>query len=392
MTLPELFPTLPDDIMRFIYEMANLNMDELLALRSVCKRFKEVIDRYLGDRVKVIKNLIQERNFNLKDPIYADFTQQIEALTPFNESVFQELKAGHLERHLTLKDLTPEKLDRTFGYMLQNRSFFRQIFPAYMRHDLDPEVQDKILKYRKYFIEYLMENYSTDNKYLQFHDLALIDQPLEEETAPIGLSQLQEKYGKKEKLTLANYAFHSEPLGKAKIFVVESGLSMIISVEDRQSHTILFEFFAMVLDQHIIKTGLLHLADALVPSLSKYIILHIIAYYLATVIRPFVPYSWNLIRYVERAAYLCPSAREFVFDLKYRAFDTILLVLVIIVQLFNSLLDVFQTRLPQQTTERLRNFFQQANVNLTNERDRMAQSYQEQQLRRQAEIENEQNQ
>ena len=47
MTVPDLFPALPDDIMQLIYDTAKLNIDEMLELRSVCKRFKEVIDNFM---------------------------------------------------------------------------------------------------------------------------------------------------------------------------------------------------------------------------------------------------------------------------------------------------------------------------------------------------------
>lgn len=388
MTVPDLFPVLPDDVLRFIYEIAHLNIDELLALRSVCKRFKDAIDKYLGGRQGEIKRVIQRHSLNLQDPLYSDFIQQIEGVAPFNEEIFKNIRQEHIDRHLMLKNLTPEKLDRTFGYMLQNREFFKQIFPNSMRNDLNPEELIKIHKYRKHFVEFVKENFSTDEKYIQFHALAVTDQSLGNETGPLTLSQFRKNASFRMEVPSSRLFSKVSLLLLSLIFMSESGLGRDLDLIDRCNQAYTMIIVASLIDLHIFVNSFLWFFENFAPDLSEYYDIPLVSCYIALFVQFFISPSWTVFRHIDRAIYLSPSARNFVIDSRHVAFDTLFLIIVIVTELLISIIDAWRTILPDIITQTLRTDVQRIHTDYSQRRNQLAQEAQQRQLRRQAALEN----
>lgn len=393
MSIPDLFPALPNDILRFIYDIAHLNIEELLKLRLVCKNFKEIIDEYLDGRRGEIRQLIQAHHLNLQDPIYSDFTQKIDALTPLDTPLFKRLQFRHVERHLMLKDLTPEKLDRTFGYMVQHRHFFQRIFPIVTVMDVTPHptLEYKVLLYRKWFIDYVKENFSTDDKYMQFYDLAFSDQSFENETTPLSLSQYQERYGRVEQYGPLNCLANAYKTARFLAFLTYSGLNIDPDLVDRRTQAFLVLGYSFFLDQHILYTILNYLLDTFAPSLSESPAVHLQISFVAFFIRSIMPLSWPLLRHVDRAIYSCPSAHNFVMDLKCFAHEAVLMMLMFFAQLHIWLFDAIQARLPLGIWVYLSDGFRGVYDRMTEEREELTEQAQRRELRRQSARQNQGN-
>lgn len=199
---------LPDDLLRFIGEFVTFSVGDLLALREVCKNHKEYIDRVAGRHLKSIKNILRSVGPDLRDPIYSDILDFIPASGAFSLNDLRKLKSERLERHLMFKNLTPEKLDRVFGFILQNRWYYVNILPQVSVPDYSDVRSQHILTLRKNFREYIMDNLITDTRFVHF--MALIFEPkIElEENRFLGLSDYQ-KYRDKNDVYEVNSAMKS---------------------------------------------------------------------------------------------------------------------------------------------------------------------------------------
>lgn len=251
-----------------------------------------------------------------------------------------------------------------------------------------PNLEYKVLLYRKWFIDYVKENFSTDEKYMQFYDLAFSDQSFANESTPLSLSQYQERYDRVGRYGPFNCFANVYKTARFLAFITYTGLNIDPDLEDRRTQAFIVLVYSFFLDHHILYTVLTYLIDAFAPSLSENLVIFVQISFVAFFIRSIMPLSWPLLRHVDRAIYSCPSARDFIMDLKYFVHEAGLMLLMFIAQLFIRLIDAIQARLPLQILAMLGDGFRSVYDHMAEDREQLIEQAQRRELRRQSSRQN----
>lgn len=314
MSIVQLFNLpLPDDLVRFIGEFITFSVGDLLALREVCKHHKEYIDRVAGGHLKSIKNILRSFGLDLGDPIYSDIRDFIPASGAFSLNDLRKLRNDHLERHLTLKNLSPEKLDRTFGFMLDYRCYYMSILPQVSVPDSADEIRQNILTLRKHFREYIMDNWITDTRFI--HYIALSFEPKIEPARDrfAGLNDYQKDRGK--------YSVYEVNSAMKSVFgVIPQMLNLYrfsllddAEILNRFLQTALILGYSFFLDFNITYNTLKALFYFAFPSYD--LISIIFSTILTLLICLFRSPTFNLMLRLDKCIYQIPSAHRFITDM-----------------------------------------------------------------------------
>lgn len=344
--------SLPDDVLRYIGEFAAFSVTDLLVLREVTQYHKEYIDKHAGKHLRKLQTYFGASKVDLRDPIYADIRDFIPATGALSLKDFKKLKNEHLERHLTLKNLSPEKLDRILGFMLENRSYYRIVLSQNPTpNNLSEENRRQFLIRRKHFREFIMSSMLIDTRFIKFLEIIHQNSRLIWDVPFPGLTYFYRRFGKHDPNIFSNSMKSIFGSIQQALILYQWGVFNDIEIYDRAAQVDLFVSYSFFLDANIIAKIIKSLISLLFPSYGFVGIIFITIFTMLTC--AFRSPTFEFMLRLDNFIYQIPPVHRFITDMITFNNRFFLLLSLLAYHCLQRALNTIEGRLPAAITEEL---------------------------------------
>lgn len=258
----EVIAKVPENAFALILTFAAYSLAEVLEMRLVSKDFKMIISAVLMPYLKAISSMLKSNKISLHDPLFHGFTTRIPAFLPFKIEMIDSARDAHILDHF--KRGKASQMDRVYGYMLENRAFFRKLFRNPEELENDPDFR-RISLFRDHFIKYVTGALHSDKKFIYFLNLmrANVDFTREEKTFA-GISHYFKKYGQTDIIWRLHRKYQVLP----KLVALQRNLLTSPLITDRISQAKFFFLFTCCIDFFILFTLSVAFCDYALPFKS----------------------------------------------------------------------------------------------------------------------------